>query len=172
MIYFTSDTHFNHKNIVEGTSKWTDKTKTRPFKDLYLHNETLIHNINKVVKHDDTLYHLGDWSFGGIHSIWNFRKRLLCEDIHLILGNHDYHIERGKIYDIPGEDKSFNLRELFTSVSHYKEITVEKQHIILSHYAMRVWNKSHKGSWLLYGHSHGTINDNWGKSLIVTGKLK
>lgn len=27
----------------------------------------------------------------------------------------------------------------------------------MSHYAMRVWNQSHKGSWMLHGHSHGTL---------------
>ncbi len=30
---------------------------------------------------------------------------------------------------------------------------------MLFHYAMRVWNASHHGSWHLYGHSHGTLPD-------------
>ena len=31
--------------------------------------------------------------------------------------------------------------------------------IVLFHYAMRVWNASHYGTWHLYGHSHGDLPD-------------
>jgi calcineurin-like phosphoesterase family protein len=31
------------------------------------------------------------------------------------------------------------------------------QKIILCHYAMKVWNESHHGTWQLYGHSHGSL---------------
>ena len=34
-----------------------------------------------------------------------------------------------------------------------------EQLIILSHYAHQVWNRSHHGSWHLYGHSHGSLPD-------------
>ena len=34
------------------------------------------------------------------------------------------------------------------------------QRIVLCHYALRVWDKSHYGTWALYGHSHGTLPDN------------
>jgi len=30
--------------------------------------------------------------------------------------------------------------------------------IVLCHYAMRTWNRSHKGAWMLFGHSHGELN--------------
>ena len=39
-----------------------------------------------------------------------------------------------------------------------------EQDIVLCHYAMRVWQKSHYGAWMLYGHSHGTLPDNPGRS--------
>jgi calcineurin-like phosphoesterase family protein len=37
------------------------------------------------------------------------------------------------------------------------EIKVEGQRIVLCHYAMDVWNRSHHGTWHLFGHSHHTL---------------
>ncbi len=45
-----------------------------------------------MVKPNDIIYHLGDWSFGGHENIKIFRNRIKCKNIHLILGNHDHHI--------------------------------------------------------------------------------
>ena len=66
---------------------------------------------------------LGDWSFGGIKNIYEFRKRLHVKTIHLILGNHDVHIEKNKIFE------GISVQELFTSVSNFKEISINKKHI-------------------------------------------
>jgi len=158
-IWFTSDTHYNHKSIVAGVSEWEDKSGCRLFATLEEHNDKLVENFNKLVQPNDILYHLGDWSFGGFKAIEDFWSRLNCENIHLILGNHDHHIERNR------ED----IQKLFKSVQHYKEIKINGRFIVLCHYAMRVWNHSHKGAWMLYGHSHGTLdamrpeigNPNW-----------
>ena len=49
--FFTSDTHFNHANII--------KFCNRPFKDVEQMNETLIANWNRVVEMDDTVFHAG-----------------------------------------------------------------------------------------------------------------
>ncbi len=146
--WFTSDTHAFHKGIVRGTSEWEDKQKTRDFDTVEEMTEKMASNFNKLVKSDDILYHIGDWSFGGFDNIKRFRDMLNCNTIHLILGNHDHHIERNKN----------GIQGLFSSVGYYKEITLNKQRIVLSHYAMRVWNKSHHGSWMLYGQSHGTLD--------------
>lgn len=186
-IWITSDTHFNHKNIVRGCSEWKtqeegsnhNSQQLRDFDTLEEHNETLIKNFNDLVKEDDILYHLGDWSFGGIDSIWNFRKRLNCKSIHLIYGNHDEKIETNKFLPnlTKDSDNKFEItntsyiqelgklpkrthvftQNLFTSVSHYKEINMNKQKICLFHYSMKIWNRSHKGSIQLYGHSHGSL---------------
>lgn len=98
-VFFTSDTHFGHKNICKATSTWTEGrgNKTRDFQSLTQMNLTLIEKINAKVGEDDILFHLGDWSFGGIENIWSFRSQIICKNIHIIPGNHDHHIESDKI---------------------------------------------------------------------------
>lgn len=170
-IFFTSDTHFGHANIAsKNTSKWG--TGFRDYKSLEQMNQDLVTNINAIVGQDDTLYHLGDWSFGGIENIWKFRSQIICKNIHLILGNHDHHIEANKFlpncrYAIngtivdgtPGYDPEFvEAQELFSSVGHYKEVRINGKMFVLSHYAHRIWHGSHKGWYHLYGHSHDSLD--------------
>lgn len=169
MVWYTSDTHYGHRNIVKGESQWEDTSECRDFNTVEHMNRALIDAINKYVKPGDTLYHMGDWSFGGIDNIYNFRKALICNDIRLIEGNHDHHIHRNKAFGkvrwdgkrmVESENEALErvrTRELFTKVAPMMEIKVNGQRIILCHYALRVWNKSHHGSWQLHGHSHASL---------------
>lgn len=97
-LWFTSDTHFAHTNICRGVSNWqlSRNNKTRDFQTLDEMNAAIVAGINSVVKSDDYLIHLGDWSFGGIPNIWNLRRQINCENIILVLGNHDHHISGNK----------------------------------------------------------------------------
>jgi calcineurin-like phosphoesterase family protein len=162
-IWFTSDTHYFHTNIAgEKVSTW-DKGY-RNFNSVQEMNEKLIVNINSSVKEDDILYHLGDWSFGGAQNIFYFRNSLICKNIHLIRGNHDQHILDK---DISFKELSFNPYELFSSVNDAFSGYIGKTYFHLSHYSHRVWPKSHKGSIHLFGHSHGSLNGDFGKSMDV-----
>ncbi len=94
-IWITSDTHYGHKNICRGVTEWrmpdgsVPESQTRPYDTIDKMNAAIVDNINNVVGQDDTLIHLGDWSFGGFENIEEFYNRLICKNIHLILGNHD-----------------------------------------------------------------------------------
>lgn len=161
-IWFTSDSHFGHTNIAGSTiSNWS--SGYRDFDSVWEMNKALIEGINKYVKEDDILYHLGDWSFGGIHNIKLFRDSIICQNIHLILGNHDEHIIDK---EVKFNDTSFNPVELFSSVQDVLNIEVGKTKIFLSHYSHRVWKGSHKGVIHLYGHSHAAIPD-LGRSMDI-----
>lgn len=150
MIYFTSDLHIGHKNIVNKVSTWEDKTSCRDFNDVETMDYNIIYNINNVVEQSDTLYMLGDFAWcNNYEQIVNYRSRLVCNNIHLILGNHDKLIDKYK--------KKLLEWDIFESIDHYKEITIDDTKVVMSHYAMRVWNKSHKGSIMLHGHSHGNL---------------
>lgn len=163
-IFFTSDTHYMHRNIAGAkVSKW-DKGY-RDFNDEQEMSRELVKQINTHVKEDDVLFHLGDWSFGGVENIWNFRKQINCKNIHLILGNHDHHIEHNKL--LSHSDKDVFAKKLFSSVQHVKSVKISRDSFFLSHFAHRVWDKSHHGIIHLYGHSHASIDDDWGKSMDV-----
>jgi calcineurin-like phosphoesterase family protein len=186
-LFFTSDTHFNHTNICQGVSKWADERTCRPFQSLEQMNKQLVDNINSVVGEDDILFHLGDWSFGGKEQIWEFRKQIRCKNIHLILGNHDHHITGDKIIpnahcrdvivDGPNpntygdeRDRLFDstFKELFSSVSNYKTLTVSvpqgnfegkqlknaKFRFVLCHFPIASWHDMNQGVMHLHGHIH------------------
>lgn len=152
-VWFTSDTHFNHPGIITH--------QPRPFTDLGEMTETIISRWNDVVRKGDIVYHLGDFalSWGKKHTevIHTILTRLNGQKW-LIVGNHD----RDEVTRNP----------LWAKVAHYHEIKIDfggvhKQRIVMCHYAMRVWNQMHRGSWMLHGHSHGNLTDIGGKSLDV-----
>lgn len=153
-IYFCSDLHFSHKNICSATSVWTDGNATRKFDSIEAMDATLIQNINNLVKEDDILFHLGDFSFQGVDNIKHFRNLINCKTIHLILGNHDHNIANNRETSCGTSTQS-----LFTSVQNYLEIEINKIPVILCHYQLLTWRDKHKGTIQLFGHSHGQIND-------------
>jgi calcineurin-like phosphoesterase family protein len=136
--FFTSDTHFGHANII--------KYCNRPYADAAEMDEALIRNWNSVVGRDDTVFHLGDFAVGGGPAAPYLSR--LNGTIYFCLGNHDKRLITHYGY--------FGFESI---LPHIREVTIEKQKIVLCHYAMKVWNGSHKGDWQLYGHSHGTLPD-------------
>lgn len=131
MKFFTADTHFNHKNIIRYCN--------RPFSTVEEMNETLIRNWNEKIKPNDTVYHIGDFGFGNLEPIL---KRLNGKKI-LIIGSHDR--------------DTLKCKDYFEFTTPLLEIYEQRQCIVLCHYAMRTWAKSHYNTWHLYGHSHGKL---------------
>lgn len=168
-IYITSDTHYGHKNICRGTSEWTVKLEgdvkmpikdfirmingeedgwaqvqrhTRALQTIDEMNEILVDNINATVPEDAILFHLGDWSFGGFEKIEEFRSQINCKEIHIVAGNHDHHIERGK------------AQHLFASQWKYLELKIGKMIFVLCHFPFQSWNHMSRGAYHLHGHVH------------------
>ena len=147
-LFFTSDTHFNHANIV----RFCD----RPFKNVEDMNETLIANWNSVVGQDDDVFHLGDFCLGG-SAEWTKVLDRLNGKIHLIVGNHDLK----------------NLRQgfigRFEEVVMQRHIEIGKQKIYLNHYPFLCFSGSYKDDvWQFFGHVH-TRKNNTG---IDAGRLQ
>jgi len=136
VIYFTADLHLGHANIIRHCS--------RPFAHAGEMDEAIIRGINETVGQGDTLWILGDFAYRGRNPAY-YREQITCRDVRLLLGNHD---KRSKC-----EQAGFAL------VGDVAEISVGTQRIWMSHYSHRSWPASHRGSWHLYGHSHGSLND-------------
>ena len=149
MVYLGHLTHYAHKNICRGVSEWDIVARpdsVRDFDTLSQMNDKIVNNINAKVGHDDCLIHVGDWSFGGFDKIPEFRSRIVCQDIILILGNHDHHIKKNKE----------NSRDLFSHVSKLEEIQVGKTMFILSHWPLEFWEYMKEGSFMIHGHLHNS----------------
>jgi calcineurin-like phosphoesterase family protein len=159
-LFFTSDTHYNHKNICRGVTDWRRQDgsipieQTRDFPNLEKMNATIVNNINSVVGQDDILIHLGDWSFGGFESIKEFRDRIVCQNIYLAYGNHDHHIEnnRGGIQGI--FRKTFQYEVLEVTIPGYGKILPSKHKFVIDHYPLCSWHNMNKGRFHLFGHVH------------------
>lgn len=162
--FFTSDLHFFHVNILA----YTDRHKI--WKDVEEMNEALIQNWNEVVAPEDRVYILGDVAMGGRSKGPRLAAilRRLNGTKYLIPGNHDSYILRDE-----------ECREEITILPPIYELSIAddtlpkrrggksgRQRIILSHYSMRVWHKNGRGSWHLFGHSHGSLTG-LGKSFDV-----
>ena len=134
--WFSSDHHLGHRNILKYTN--------RPFSSVEEMDDILILRWNEVVKKDDTVYHLGDFCMG---DEWNYLSRL-NGNILFIKGSHDSWMNKK---DYP------YLREI-TVDNYMDEVNSEyKKLIVLCHYSLRSWNKSHYASWHLFGHHHGNL---------------
>jgi calcineurin-like phosphoesterase family protein len=156
-LYFTSDTHFSHSNICSATTKWKDAGDTvRKFSSLEEMNRTIVDNINAVVGEDDILFHLGDWSFGGFEQIQKFRSQLVCKNIHIVLGNHDHHIEKDKdgIQSLFSSVHSFIPHLLVKREKEGSKGMLERFGFCVFHYPIASWIDMNQGVIHLHGHVH------------------
>ena len=157
-VWITSDTHYHHTNICRGITNWRTQDgkipvdSTRDYLSMDQMNDAIVDNINSKVRQDDTLIHLGDVAFGGFDKIGQFLDRLVCKNIHLVLGNHDQHIKNNRS----------DIQDKFLSVNHYLEVQVDGANFVLCHYPLASWHGLNKGVIHLHGHVHLSAKNKWG----------
>lgn len=128
MWFFTADEHYYHANII--------KYCNRPFTSVVEMNEILIQNHNEVVKKGDIVIHAGDFSLAGKAKTEEIIRRL--NGVHIFIkGDHD--------------------RWLPPRTTQIWQKKIDNHYIVVCHYALRVWPRSHYGSYHLFAHSHGTL---------------
>ncbi len=79
--YFTSDNHFDHKNIIQYSN--------RHFKNIDEMNATMVEKWNSIGTNNDTVYHLGDFTLGDIRHFTKWVSQLNGK-IKILPGSHDH----------------------------------------------------------------------------------
>lgn len=128
MYFFTADEHYNHKNVVDYCN--------RPFHDLHEMNKELIARHNEAVKDGDIVIHAGDFCFSNKEKAEMIISKLNGHHIFL-QGDHDRWLPRG---------------------NQIWQKKIEGQYVVVCHYALHTWPRSHYNSWHLYAHSHKDLN--------------
>ena len=122
MVYFIADTHFYDRKCIQYDN--------RPFAGVEGMNEALIRNWNGVVQSEDTVYIVGDFSYGVGADIVSTAQRLKGHKI-LIKGNHDNDV---------------NLKYAFEEIYEYKEVPLSS------------FKDMQKGGTVhIYGHVHNSF---------------
>ena len=134
MYYFTADEHFGHWTSVERN---IIKYCNRPFDSIEEMDQTIISNFNSVVTKNDTTVHAGDFTLKNRTEAEKYIKQLNGNHIFL-RGSHDYWLKGTKCHEI-------------------WEKRIDGIYVVVCHYAMRTWARSHYNSIQLFGHSHGKL---------------
>jgi calcineurin-like phosphoesterase family protein len=153
-LFFIADEHYGHSNKAGGIIAMYN----RPFRDLDEMREEFIARSNaKVPDRPDSLtIHVGDMFWRKLST------EQCCEIISKLNGKHAY--VRGNHEEVFGRPDSHKLRDMFEYILDVQLLSVvrpnEKKKLVwLSHYAHRVWPKSHEGSYHVYGHTHNVLPD-------------
>lgn len=172
--FVTADPHYHHRNIIRYCNrpflsdvdaeelqrrggKWHDGDwRSNPWKisdeSLEMMNRALVKETNRLVKRDDTLIIVGDYSLKPnkekdlkeyYRKCREIRDLIHCQNVHLIKGNHDHDC----------------IADLFSSYSVVLEGEYYGSHVVFSHHAFLAWNKAHRAAIHLYGHSHSEIEE-------------
>lgn len=168
-IAISADWHLNHGNIlkysrrdiflnsadqqalIDNGGKWDDgvwkgdraSKHIISWDSINNMNNTIIEHTNKMLDENDTLFYLGDFLLtqNYLPSTHYFRNQIKCKNIYFIWGNHDRK----------------SLAEVFDKCYDTYLYDQGKICIYMNHYCNVVWPKSHRGSYMAYGHSHSML---------------
>lgn len=158
-IFFTSDLHFYHENIIKYCS--------RPYSSVEQMNEILVRNWNETIGPDDVVYCMGDFSLA-IRPVELYTHRLNGHK-KLVPGNHDWCHPANKKARGDGLNKwiEFYQRHGWEVLPIHSEILIEGVNVNLCHLPYKGdpadTEYDHRyddfrlvddGRWLICGHVH------------------
>jgi calcineurin-like phosphoesterase family protein len=156
-VFFTSDTHFGHHNIITYTQ--------RPFGSVDEMNAGLVDRWNAVVGYNDEVWVLGDVCLGKIDDSLKLISRLNGVK-HLLVGNHDRMFSGKNASD--WETRYMDAG--FVSITHKERLFSQETPFLMSHFPYRGDSGNEErftesrpvdeGLILLHGHTHGRWRKN------------
>lgn len=143
-IFFTSDTHFHHRNIIEYCH--------RPFQDEFYMDEAMIENWNRVVPQDGIVFHAGDFAMTANVKWIESVVQKLNGRIYLCLGNHDYQnrFDRQVIRDL-----FYQTDDMYYFTVEDEDLPTKHMNFHMCHYPLLYWRR---GYHMLHGHVHSGPN--------------
>lgn len=151
-IWFISDTHFAHKNVINFSG--------RPYENIKQMHTDFVYNWNRVVDENDIIFHLGDVYWGSGRTETYKALKDLKGIKYIIPGNHDkkeqfeYCINRIENFNILSDVAVLFIKNFFEDSA---EKTLE---IFLSHYPMMTWPHRNNSAINLFGHIHSGPSSN------------
>lgn len=134
MIFYTSDLHFGHANVIGFDN--------RPFANIDEMDQYIISQWNERVSSDDTVYILGDVCYRNSKDASWYLRRLKGHKI-LVVGNHDNVLLKNK-----------SAIACLDQIDKMLQVIDEKRQITLCHYPIAEWNAYFHEAWHIYGHIH------------------
>lgn len=144
MRFYIADNHFHHSRINDAMDK-------RGFESLETMHDYMIKQWNSVVRKNDEVVILGDFSLGKGEQTNEILRKLNGKKF-LVNGGHDKFLQ----------DKKFD-QSLFQWIKPYAEMHDDGRKVVLCHYPIFCYNgqfridKDGKPiTWMLHGHTHLT----------------
>lgn len=154
MNYYISDLHFFCKSQTQAGCNYDQ----RPFKDIEEMHAHFLSRWNTKVTNADKVFILGDIALRGrSNALIGLVAQLKGRKI-LVKGNHD-------------SVDDYRYAQLFEEIVDYKEIEDafggKNYKLILCHYPILCWKNQHRGTILLYGHTHNGIEEEFFQKCIA-----
>lgn len=136
-VWFSSDLHLNHEAVIKFGRK---------FDNIVEMNDSILHEINKLVRENDLLILLGDTMMID-KNYFQFLSSLNCKNVIMLYGNHCN----------PNRFEEGAPQNLIYH-GYYLELNINKQIICCSHFPQFNWNYQDDGAISLHGHLHADEN--------------
>ena len=163
MLWFTSDTHYGHTNIINYTARPYRTPDGQP--DVHAMNIDLVNRYNTVVTPTDTVWLLGDIALGHLDDTLGWLAR--CHGTkHLLVGNHDKPFRSINKPDKHANDTAVYMThaDLATVTTGHRSLTLSDGHTVtICHFPHRgdshdtdrfTSHRPPNDGWLLCGHVH------------------
>lgn len=155
-VFFISDTHIGHKNILRFSPERIKAFNLRNDDDIQKHDDYIINMFNTMTKRGDHVYIIGDFIMTPQDQAIKILHRIKSNGVilHLIVGNHD--------------KSTKNMNNMFESIDLIKNVTFKQStfpflgmdlQVVMCHYPFKSWSNKCRGSLNLYGHVHN--NSPW-----------